>query len=85
MTTQYICNYTAWTPEQRQQVEDWLRLHNIDPQHTPVDAAFLHHPDTDEWAIEQFAYRDGKHRIENGAVVRHFVRRAGRAPLPWPA
>lgn len=80
-------DYYDLTPEQRRVLEDWLREHQIKPEHTPIDPLLEYDDATGEWRIEQFwTDANGKPRLDEDRqdVRRIIVRRRSKSPLPWP-
>jgi hypothetical protein len=76
--------YEELTDAEREAIHDWLRLHGIRPEATPVTARFEYDRATREWCVEQHRRRDGKlHVGADGEVERCVVRRLEKAPLPW--
>jgi hypothetical protein len=69
---------------ERDAIHEWLRLHLVDPNLTPIDALIEFDGTFAEWRIEQYASRDGRKYIgPDGDVARIMLRRARKAPLPW--
>lgn len=78
--------YEHLTPDQQRAIHVWLRMHRVEPMWTPDDALIEFDPVFGEWRIEQqsrdecsIPYRGPDHRF-----VRHVIRRAALAELPWP-
>ncbi len=69
-------------PDAKDDLLWWCQRHHIDPLRTPIDVLIEADEATGEWRIEQW------HRPvrlgPDGEPVRYVVRRAIRAPLPWP-
>lgn len=77
--------YLRLTEAECEQVHDWLRLHQVDHRRVPLDALFDLDTVTREWRITVFKLRNGRpYLASEDEVATATVRRAERAPLPWP-
>jgi hypothetical protein len=84
VTTAFV-PYLYLRAEQRQEIHDWLRDHNVNPIHVPIDAQFERDDATGEWRIPVFwADRNGRHALDGEDLRGHFIRRRELRPLPWP-
>lgn len=86
MITTMTPPYVEATEDQRKACEAWLRLHNVPPENTPIEAVFDLDEPVNEWRFEQFATRDGSKFLNAaGDPERLILRRAFKAFPPWMA
>jgi hypothetical protein len=75
--------YQYLTPDEREALHAWVRLHNVDHTIVPVDPLIEYDPTTDEYRIETFALRNGWRYAIGDEIAKAVVRRRRKADLPW--
>ena len=76
-------DYLDLTPDERELVHDWVRLHRLEPADIPLDGILERDDETGEWRIRQFRRFNGSLFLDGEEPACRIVRRRERAPLPW--
>lgn len=76
--------YFHLSEDERHALHQWCSDHHVDYKRVPIDGLIELDATVNEWRIETYRTRGGKHFLgQDGDIARTILRRAHRADLPW--